>query len=233
MQTIDTIARAVETNLDKLAAVFNEEINDFFFTEKELHSYFYHLCMRDGIFHHKGYSLIHTEYPSPFKCSFGLEDPFVTEQDIDSKTMRAHVDCVFLNPLFIDWLSETRSKYGMKPLLGIGNNRFDLYILDFYRIYADFNAQTHQPVLAYAIEFKYARQSYAGTKYPLVTIHQDLCKLRLLRDFKKSGKRIDFVNKTQAVIFVGDRSMSLRRKLSGALEAYPNTDYRIIARRAP
>lgn len=219
----------VEKNLKDLADVFRANINDYFYTEKELHSYFYHLSLKSGAFCHKNHYLIHTEYPSPFKCSFKDESPFVCQEAINAKAQRSHVDLVLVNPAFIDWLA--KSGFGLKPLTGIGNARFDLYIGDFYDTYARFNFETRQPVLLYALEFKFLRHSYAGSKYPARGIHQDIAKLRLLREFAGAmPQKINFVSKTKAVIFVGERTRTAGQAIICELGCYDPDEYTMITR---
>jgi hypothetical protein len=136
----ELLVEAVENNIRHLRDIFKTQINDFFFTEKELHSYFYHLCISDRIFQYENHSLIHAEYPSPFKCSFLERSPYVQQEPMNTNKMRAHLDCVIVNPSFITWLTtHQKDPYGMKPLLGLGNALFQTYIeLDFVR-FANFN----------------------------------------------------------------------------------------------
>lgn len=220
----------VEQNLRTLTDAFVANINDYFFTEKELHAYFYHLSMMSGAFQHKGHYLIHTEYPSPFKCSYINDKPYIKHESVDSKTQRSHMDCVLINPRFIDWLLDNGR--GIKELIGIGNKRFDLYIKDFYDTYAQFNQETGEAILLYAVEFKFLRHSYAGRKYPARGIHQDIAKLRLLRQFGEGQPyKIDFVTRTKLVIFIGDRTQTAGRAIRAEMEGYNPDEYVMITRR--
>lgn len=219
-----------EQNLKVLTDTFHDNINDYFFTEKELHSYFYHLSVSSGAFNHKGHYLVHTEYPSPFKCSYIDDNPYINQEPSNSKTQRSHIDCVLINPTFIDWLLD--HEIGLKPLIGIGNARFDLYIKNFYDIYSNFNKETREAILLYAIEFKFLRHSYAGSKYPSRGIHQDIAKLRLLREFNAGMEyKINFVSRTKSVIFVGDRTQAAGKTIRRELGKYDPKEYVMITRK--
>jgi hypothetical protein len=220
----------VEQNLAGLKECFLTNINDYFFTEKELHSHFYHLCISNYAFHHKGYSLLHTEYPSPFKCSYLDNEPYIQLEPIDAKKQRSHIDCVLINPLFIDWLVE--HGHGTKALIGIGNNRFDLYIKDFYTIYHQFNQETNEAILLYALEFKFLRHSYSGSKYPIKEIKQDIAKLKLLSDFSNNlHAKIEFVEKTKLMIFIGERAQRVRDRAQASIRNYDTKQYDISVRK--
>ncbi len=219
----------IEQHLNMLADTFLNNINDFFFTEKELHAYFYHLSVLSGAFRHRGHYLVHTEYPSPFKCSYKDDSPYINHEPVDSKKQRSHIDCVLINPMFIDWLLDNR--LSIKPLIGIGDKRFDLYINDFYDTYAKFNRATGEAILLYAVEFKFLRHSYAGSKYPAKGIRQDIAKLRLLREFgTRMPYNINFVSRTKTVIFVGERTQRAGEKIRRQLEAYDSEEYVMITR---
>jgi hypothetical protein len=221
----------VEENLEMLADVFVTNNNDYFFTEKELHAYFYHLSMLSSIFQHRGHYLIHTEYPSPFKCSYINDKPYIRHEPINSKTQRSHFDCVLVNPRFVDWLLDNNR--GIKELIGIGNKRFDLYIKNFYDAYAHFNEETGEPILLYALEFKFLRHSYGGQKYPIREIHQDIAKLRLLRKFGEGlPDKINFVARTKLVIFIGERTQKAGEAIRREIERYNAEEYNIIVRKS-
>lgn len=220
----------VEQNLSLLTDVFATNINDYFFTEKELHAYFYHLSMSSGAFQHGGYYLLHTEYPSPFKCSYIKDEPYIKHEPANSKAQRSHIDCVLVNPRFVDWLLD--NKPSIKELIGIGNKRFDLYIKDFYDAYAQFNQKTGEAILLYAVEFKFLRHSYAGQKYPVREIHQDIAKLRLLRRFGEDlPHKINFVTKTKVMIFIGERAQKAGEAIREEIERYNPEEYKMITRK--
>jgi hypothetical protein len=220
----------VEQNLAVLSDAFVTNINDYFFTEKELHAYFYHLSMSSGAFQHRGHYLLHTEYPSPFKCSYINDKPYIKHEPVYSKKQRSHIDCVLVNPGFVDWLLD--NKRSIKELIGIGNKRFDLYIKDFYHAYAQFNQETGEAILLYAVEFKFLRHSYAGRKYPTREIHQDIAKLRLLRQFGEDlPYKISFVDRTKVAIFIGERTQKAGEAIRGEIESYNPEEYKIITRK--
>ena len=108
--------RMIEQSLKELEHVFTNNIADFFFTEKELHSYFLNICFSKTSFIHNGYLVVHAEYPTPFKCSYNDTDIVKLEND-DSKKIRAHIDMVFLNSNYIDWI--TSQKLDNKYVSGI------------------------------------------------------------------------------------------------------------------
>ena len=205
MNDTEAIIAAVELNLVALGKKFQENDNNYFFTEKELHSYFYHLCISDPAFHHERHSLLHTEFPSPFKFSYTKDG--VKREPATSKKTRGHIDCVVVNPHFIGWLAS--KKLGMEYLYGIQtkNDKFSNYIAGFYDVYREFNKVFGEGILLYALEFKFLRHSYEGTKYPSIGVQQDISKLSAIKSFPVgSAPEIMFVNKTKLVIFIGERS---------------------------
>ena len=90
----------VETVFEELVNIYQTNLGDFFFTEKELHSYFLNLCLKRKDFVSNGYLLIHAEYPTPFKCSYNKSDVVVLEEDNSTK-IRAHIDMVSINPNYV------------------------------------------------------------------------------------------------------------------------------------
>jgi hypothetical protein len=214
-----TLIAAVEKNLNKLGEDFLAYHNDYFFTEKELHSYFYHLCISDKAFHYEKLLLLHTEYPSPFKFSYTGDG--IKQEAATAKNTRGHIDCVVVNPHFIDWLSKgqkEQDKKGLKALYGIGSGLFGSYITGLYKTYQEFNEATGEAILLYALEFKFLRHSYGGIKYPIKDIKRDLAKLATIRRFKVgSDCEITFVSKTKVIIMIGER-VSAGDKIAKELE---------------
>jgi hypothetical protein len=194
-----------EKNIDKIISIFQNSQKDFFFTEKEIHSYFYHLCINSNKFlTENGFNLIHTEYPTPFKCKKDLVK-HIEYVSIKEDKMRSHIDLILLNPNFVNWIF--RKNLDIKYLTGLTNEVFSKYILDFAIIYERFQKEFNEPILLHAIEFKYIRHSYSGTKYPRKEILYDIAKLDLLKnkDFNINGTKIHFCFKTLSLVFVGHR----------------------------
>ena len=153
---------------------------------------------------------------------------------MNANKMRAHVDCVIVNPAFITWLTAHKGPYGMKPLIGLGNALFQTYIEEFYETYRSFNEEISQPILLYALEFKFLRQSYSGIKYPRLNIQQDLAKLRLLRHFTTDGLPVDFVGRTRSLIFIGDRVKNpFQTGIGNLFKGYSSDEYEVITRNEP
>jgi len=206
----NTIINSFEEAIKKLVMIFNENKNDYFFTEKELHSYFYHLCLENGL-SHQGYNLVHTEYPTPFKCETMDIDPYIQEANKDSKNQRAHLDLVLLNPNYIDYVLDERKKDYFKFLTGIGGKLFSIYIDEFYEFYKSFSLKFNESVLLYAIEFKYHRHSYSGEKYPARYLKQDINKLKLIKQFQIT-ENIPFCQNIKSLVFIGDRISNHSKK---------------------
>ena len=222
--------KIIETCVEKLEHVFMNNIADFFFTEKELHSYFLNICFSQTSFIHNGFLVVHAEYPTPFKCSYNDNNLFRLESD-DSKKIRAHIDMVFLNHNFIDWISS--QKFENKYLSGIPQTElFNVFGKDLAEKYRSFYLQYKEPILSFAIEFKYLRHGYLGTKHPIKGIIQDLEKLRVLRTFPaiKYNNSFSFVENTLSLIFIGERGNYIVDKLKGELINYQSNEYRIITK---
>jgi hypothetical protein len=119
------------------------------------------------------------------------------------------------------------------PAIGWRARNVQSRVEEFYKIYNSFNQETGQPILLYALEFKFLRQSYSGTKYPRRNIQQDLAKLRLLRHFATDGPSVDFVGKTRSLIFIGDRSKdSFQTGIANSLKDCSSDEYEVITRDA-
>jgi len=207
------LIKLCEESVLTLKSVFRSKSNEYFFTEKEIHSYLYHLCTETGRFEHDDYCLIHTEYPTPFKCEMIKQEPFIKKVDDRSNNQRAHIDLVVINPNFIDWVKKNSHSYRL--ISGIGVKRFDLYISQFKEIYAGFCDEAGESILLYAIEFKYLRHSYSGEKYPIREILQDIYKLRMLQEFKLGTKKqIGFCEHVKSIVFVGERNLGIIKKLN-------------------
>ena len=212
------IAQICDVATEELKNVFKIKQNDFFFTEKEIHSYFYYLCTRTGQFEYHDYNLIHTEYPTPFKCETLKVEPYIRKADDKSKNQRAHIDLVLINPNFIDWV--IKNDKNRRLISGIGGKLFDEYISEFMRDYNRFCDETSESVLLYAIEFKYLRHSYSGEKYPIQNILQDINKLKILQEIKLGTKNTSFCENVKSMVFVGERNKRIAPKLKILIMGY-------------
>lgn len=203
--------------INEFIDIYKSSIDDFFFTEKELHSYFYHLCLKSGLFiTSSGFNLIHTEYPTPFKCNKLDSDPYIELAPIESKKMRSHIDLVLFNPNFIDWIIE--SGKSTKYISGLGYELYSKYIIDFGRQYEMFQKEFNEPILLFCLEFKYFRHSYTGTKYPKKDIIYDKAKLKLLQRVTINMDIIDYCSNVLSLVFIGPRLKNDLHKISGELE---------------
>ena len=222
--------KVIEQSLKELEHIFTSNIADFFFTEKELHSYFLNICFSKTSFIHNGYLVVHAEYPTPFKCSYNDTDIVKLEND-DSKKIRAHIDMVFLNSNYIDWI--TSQKLDNKYVSGIPQTGlFNIFNQELTEKYELFYAKYKEPILSCAIEFKYLRHGYLGTKHPIKGIIQDLEKLRLLKKYPsiKHDNNFSFVENTLSLVFIGERGNYIVSDLKEELKEYQNNEYRIISK---
>jgi len=224
----------IQSSINKLKKVFTNNIHDFFFTEKELHSYFLNICFSNKNYIHNGHLLVHAEYPTPFKCSYNDSDIIKLEKD-DSKKIRAHIDMVFINPNYIDWINENELEH--KFISGIPQSGiFKTFNKELTETYEKFYKETNEAILNYAIEFKFIRHGYLGTKYPVKDIIQDIEKLRLLKNYPKVAhqNRFRFVNNTLSTIFIGERGEYLVKELNADIikHNYLKSEYIIIRKNA-
>lgn len=189
--------------LNSLFDCYKKKGSDYFFTEKEIHSYFYHLCQCDGSFEVSGFGLIHTEYPTPFKCRQINTNPYIVKIGNSDIGIRAHLDLVLINPNFIEWVEQTKAN--PEIIYGLGGKKFENYMPRFKEIYDKFTNQNNEPILLAAVEFKFYRHAYDGIKSSLKGIIQDSEKLKLLIDYKVGNSGIPFVKKVFPTVFIGKR----------------------------
>ena len=218
MNNTTEIIKACEDSITKLKDIFKTKSNEYFFTEKELHSYLYHLCIGTGMFEHDEYNLIHTEYPTPFKCEQINDEPYIIMAAGKKQKMRAHIDFVVVNPNFIHWTGTRNNKNQL--ISGIANKVFDKYMAEFIEYYTAFCNETGESILLYAIEFKYLRHNYSGQIYPIREISQDINKLKLLTDFKIGTPKVSFCEKVKSIVFVGERNICIKTKLNDLVEVH-------------
>jgi hypothetical protein len=97
------ITGAVEMAIEELNTLFKGNPL-LFFTEAELHSYLYGLLTANPMFSCQASwgacSLVHQEYPTPFRCDMG-NGRFAPASD-ESRFRRGHYDLVVLNPWWVD-----------------------------------------------------------------------------------------------------------------------------------
>lgn len=213
---IHPIISEFEATIETLIQDFKKLDSTYFFTEQEIHSHFYTLCHNKAIFRHKGYNLLHQEYPTPFKC--GTNKPDIWEEDKGSNYHRAHLDIVLLNPNFVEWAVLNLTEDYHNHICGITDELFKNYITKFYKQYENFynSRQKPEPILLYALEFKFYRHGMSGIKLPKKEIEYDLNKLDLLCDFPANSKAVatnnfEFCRYSQAIIF---NSYSNKKKQS-------------------
>lgn len=218
MINYEIIKSEIDKTIDKLAKTFIDKGENYFFTEKEIHSYFYHLCQLSDVFDYKDYSLIHTEYPTPYKCSIDYKSAKVTIEPRKSRKRRAHIDFVVINPRFIDFVLDTESDKGI--IYGISDALFSDYIPKFKNIYKDFFVKFQEPILIYALEFKFLRHSWAGEKYPILDVILDINKLKLLKILEIDGTKINFVGNIRSLVYIGYRHKGIEDKIKKETEEY-------------
>jgi hypothetical protein len=216
-----------DKNLQILIDNYKNYPDDYFFTEKELHAHFYHLCLGAKFFLTKrNFNLIHTEYPTPFKCEKLKNPPYIKYAGIKDDKVRSHLDLVLLNPNFVDWIRMQNKD--IKYITGLTNGLYSNYILDYSKVYKEFEDTYKEPILLYALEFKFLRHSISGTKYPIQEILYDIEKLKLLREFDLAGVQHYFCAKTLSIVFIGKRNSHVEPKIRAAIPA--GSQCRIVAK---
>ncbi len=174
-------------------------------------------------------NLIHTEYPTPFKCETLNNDPYIIFAKNDSKNQRAHIDLVVLNPNYINYISTLKIQKSYRYLTGIGNQLFSKYIEEFYSIFKDFGSKYNESILLYAIEFKYHRHSYSGGKYPVRNLIQDISKLKLLKDMLITDK-ISYCHNIKSIVFIGERISKSSKSLLNSIAIPNNTICELVTK---
>ena len=61
------------------------------------------------------------------------------------------------------------------------------------------------------MEFKFFRSGYEGSKYPILSIKQDIEKLKNLESFyiDNGTRTLKFVEKIMSIIFIGDKNKKI------------------------
>jgi hypothetical protein len=206
-QEIKVLVKSFESSFEGLKDAFQKD--NCFFTETELHAYFYHLCLRNTNL----WGLVHTEYPTPFKCIPSFND----EESKASKHRRAHIDLVLLNPNFVDYAKQENPQIACQIITGIGSGSFSTYINGFDDCYKDFFETHGQSVLLYALEFKYYRHSSDGGSAAKQAVEQDINKLKLLKEHKL-GTSIPFCQNIKSLVFISKNANSNVDKNVGKIQ---------------
>lgn len=222
MADINELKKKFEEKMKELKNKFKSLDEEYFFTEKELHSYFYHLCLNEEIFFMKnGCSCVHAEYPTPFKCKKLKEQPYIALKGREEKNCRrSHLDLVLINPNFVNWVKENNKR---DCIWGVRNDLFSDYIKEFMKIYENFQRETNEPILIYALEFKYFRHTVSGTKNPIEEIKYDLEKLKIMGNLTNEevdlglSTKLSFCANTRSLIFIRNDE-ELKKKISEKLE---------------
>lgn len=186
----------VDKSMDELINIYRKAPT-LFYTESDLANY---LCMiiikelnnlkvKDII--GKEHTLVHREYPTPFKCNMKELD-FKPEAD-DSSYRRGHYDIVVLNPEFIR------------------NNTYDnIKAQDFKDFKMKFGGEYNYPVL-YGIEFAFSRGPLKNTINGKVET--------FIKQVKQDEKKIvesqnrKFIKKIKSLVFVIEEDNTVRTRI--------------------
>ncbi|MDV6237689.1 hypothetical protein CH379_018820 [Leptospira ellisii] len=205
----DTVERCIQ----KLVKTFQENQDEFFFTEKDLQSYFFHCLLEEDRFiyayKNRSHLLIHTEYPTPFKCIMDKNTGNVYPDFGPERRMRGHIDIIILNPNYIKWIVDCGCFYN--SIYGLKNDLYGNYMPGMIRNYRTFNEEYGEPIIEYAIEFKFFRHTYSGKKYPLLGVLTDINKLKLFCNFKSSSpeREIHFAGRSKSIVFLGEKTVDV------------------------
>lgn len=213
--------KKMDNKVDEFLKEFKALPSDYFFTEKEIHAYFYHKCLSDPVFSDdKSFNYVHAEYPTPFKCHKS-KDKLIKAQDNENHAMRSHMDLVFINPNFVSWIKNKSKADYIKYLNGITGQVFSVYIKELVEKYKEFNIEKKEPVLLYAIEFKYFRHRSSGKESPVAEVKYDISKLELLQnpEFESSKTKFPFCAKTLSIVLftrnMNGLKVEIEKKLKG------------------
>ncbi len=211
------ITQAVDDAVDDICRLFKKSPT-LFFTENDLVCFFNVMLSRrlEGMAVHdidgKKHSLVHMEYPTPFRCDMSGGN-FSIKQDKD-KTQnnrfykRGHYDIAILNPDFIS------------------NNHYNIIKAQHFSSYQSkvLNKSINSPVILYALEFMYSRDpinSDAGADRFLKVVLQDYDKLLACRC--RSGicsSLKGFISHVKMLVFVKGSSQHIESRLISGLSQY-------------
>lgn len=208
-------------SIKKTIEKFLKSNNDFFFTEKDLHFYFFHNCISKNPFEHQNRLLLHSEYPMPFRATTeNNNSPIEIVKDEEGQKRRPAIDSVLLNKNFIEWLLKYRPEldrfrneytdddYRNDCIRGlcIYTESFSEYINDYRETYKEFYRETKESILSHSLEFKYFKGG-EGIQVPIEGIKYDLHKLSLIAKKNEIIKEINFPfsDKCALLVFIGKR----------------------------
>jgi hypothetical protein len=196
------IIPAVETSVESICEEFRRHSTRFY-TENDIVCRFYSMLL-DALPNaivsdadSRSQSIIHMEYPTPFKCS--MRGSIFAVKDADSRYRRGHYDIVVLNPEFVRSHSYVDT-YGQKfkqckktiiPWSAV-NGPFILYGLEFMLRRRPENKQ---------------RDRWNSWDNRMAKFRQDCDKLRF-------SKELGFIQKVKGVFFIRERSEGLERRIA-------------------
>jgi hypothetical protein len=189
MNSKEEITNAIENSIKELSNLFKERPT-LFFTENDIVCKFYEILIRTNseLFNHEildadnnNHSLIHMEYPTPFRCDMKKKN-FTRKENSDNKFKRGHYDLVILNPDFI-------KKHSYEIIKAQNFGKFT------NSVYSD-------KIILYGIEFMLLRNHLIPSRgidkkrsaiNILKIIKQDYAKLEASQDFMDSYKMLVFI----------------------------------------
>ncbi len=208
------IIDAVDRSINELCDQFQSYPTKFY-TENDLVCFLYHLLRRnveppdvydkDGCMH----SLIHTEYPTPFRCDMG-GNRFVVKDEADrteagGKYQRGHYDIVTLNPGFVRHHTYQEIKA----------QDYELYQR---RVLS--NLSVDNPVILYGIEFMFSRDPLERFRGENKERGVDQFIPKVIQDADKlieSRKVKGFMDRVKMLVFVKGSSKDVCSLLSERL----------------
>lgn len=148
------------------------------------------------------------------------------------ETCRAHIDLVLINPNFIKFIKEKFPHKYHRYINGIGgaDGEFSKYIIDHKNQFNEFANKYNESIILYALEFKFYRHSYTGSKYSRINFQQDVDKLKLLTNFKISNETQYCMN-SKAIAFVSGKMSSGLIKTLLEVESKNEKTCRVILRK--
>jgi len=204
MENGSTALEAVDRSIESVCQEFRSNSTQFF-TENDIACRLYSAILGRlpestvNDLDLKSQSLIHMEYPTPFKCDM-KGDNFVVA-DPDSRFHRGHYDLVVLDPRFV-------KSHSYVVTYGQSFRRCRETIIPW--------SAANGPFIAYGIELMLRRRPLAEHKVldrwntwdnRMAKFWQDCEKLR-------AGKEKGFIRKTKGILFIRERSDALEEYIS-------------------
>ena len=210
-----SIIESVEKSIEVLCSEFQSHPT-LFFTENDIVCYFYSILQKKLLISnindkddHK-HSLIHMEYPTPFRCDMS-KNKFELKGDEErtekgGKYQRGHYDIVVLNPDFIN------------------QNSYEVIKAQDYELYKKqvlSQIDNFKPVILYGLEFMFSRDSLKYSKGEDKERGIDKVVAEIIQDTEKllaSPNKLGFMEQVKMLTFVKGSSKELcdllREKLS-------------------